>query len=252
MAEQDILDLVRDSNDSNVYIYDPRARYHKRSRSRRRMTYDPQPRRRRRAFIQRVRRVGRRLRPHRATPKNWAKKVFSINGGLFAAGFAIGAIGASTAGDRNWINTGQPTGTGRIKYTIWDAVLRLTFGYVNIGGAMGIPANVLPPGGPGGFVAGWNWNKFFSSKYMWGGIGLWILSMVSGVPQRGKLRRFAQGLTFGGGYGGGTDPSAATTAPMRTIGPQITRPSQAGLGPRATYTVGPVAVPTYLNGGLQP
>jgi hypothetical protein len=238
MAEQEILDLVRDRNDSNVYIYDPRARYHKR-RSRHRMTYDPQPRRRRRAFIQRVRRVGRRLRPRRATSKNWAKKVFSINGGLFAAGFAIGAIGASTAGDRAWIMAGQPTTSGRIKYTIWDAVQRLTFGMVNLGPTFGIPAGVTAPGG---FPNTWNWNKFISSKYMWGGIGLWILSMVPGVPQRGKLRRFAQGLTFGGGYGGGTDPSP-TTSTTTTYRPAITaissatRPGQTGFTAQGQFGV---------------
>jgi hypothetical protein len=248
-SQNDILDLIRDSNDPNLYIYDPRARYkprrhrHRRSRA---MTYDPRRRRSVRSYFSGFRRRIRR--PSRKGAKAWSKKVFSLEGGLFAAGFGIGAIGASTAGDRNWIMTGQSTTSGRIKYTIWDAVLRLSFGMVNLGPSFGIPAGVTPPSGT---LGGWNWTKFISSKYMWGGIGLFALSMVPGMKERRKLRMFALGLAIGGGYGGGTDPSATTTAAMKT-GPQITRPMTAALAPSATYATAGAPIPSVLTGGLSP
>jgi hypothetical protein len=211
------------------------------------MTYDPRRRRSVRSYFSGFKRRIRR--PSRKGAKAWSKKVFSIEGGLFLAGLGIGAIGASTAGDRNWIMTGQPTTSGRIKYTIWDAVQRLSFGMVNLGPTFGIPAGVTAPGG---FPNTWNWTKFISSKYMWAGIGILALAMVPGIPQRRRLRLFGMGLAIGGGYGGGTDPSATTTTPQMRTGPQITRPMTAALAPSATYATAAAPIPSVLTGGLIP
>jgi hypothetical protein len=231
-SQNDIFDLIRDSNDPNLYIYDPRARY--KPRRHRRMSYDPRRRRRRSmSYDPRIRSFfGRFRRKKNGGAKGIGAKIIKgLNaGGAFAAGLAIGMVGASTAGDRAWIAGGQPTGMGKLKLTFVDALYRLSFGYINITQSV-FGTNYNPSPQP----IGWNWNKMFSSKYMWAGLGLFALSFVPGVPRRTTLKKFAFGLALGGGYGGGTDPSAPGSPGVLTS----TAPARAGATPLiAAYSTG--------------
>jgi hypothetical protein len=241
MAEQDILDMYPTANDPNLYLYDPdprrrRGRRHSYRRPRK-YSYDPQARRRR--FLGRVRRLRSYIRrPSRHGAKTFSAKLLkTANHGAFWGGLALGLIAGSTKGDRTWINsttigsTGTP-GTGyRVKLTLVAAIYRLTFGSVNLSTTFFNGASFTPSP----LALGWNWNKMLSSPYMWGGVGLYLLSMVDGVPRRGMIKKFAFGLIIGGAYGGGTDPSPPGSPGILTS----SSPARAGATPLiAAYSTG--------------